>query len=178
VTLSDAAAPGGLVGKEVVRMSLRRRWFKAGVLSILVAVGNMWPRLAQAQGGFASSGFVDQTVPSHMTAGRSYTASVTFENTGGGAWTHAGGIRLGSAGNSLTWGVDRIGFADWEAILPGTRKTFTFTVTAPPLAGQNAFQWRLLHEPQGWFGPMTRRERTPSARWSRTVPSSCARLTS
>jgi YD repeat-containing protein len=72
--------------------------------------------------------FVSQTVPSSMTAGQSYSVSVTMRNTGTNAWTSAGAYKLGSQNpeNNSTWGLARVE-------LPGLlRRT-----VRPPLASRS-----------------------------------------
>lgn len=99
-----------------------------------------------------SAAFVSQSVPERMLAGNSYTASVTFRNTGSQTWTSAGNYRLGSQNpqDNLTWGGARASLA--APVPPGEEGTFTFTVTAPPTAGIYNFQWRMVQDGVEWFG--------------------------
>jgi hypothetical protein len=45
--------------------------------------------------------------------------------------------------------------SDTDAILPGQEKTFQFEITAPNIAGNNNFQWKLIKEGVEWFGGLT-----------------------
>jgi RHS repeat-associated protein len=42
-----------------------------------------------------------------------------------------------------------------DAIAPNQTKTFTFTITAPPVAGNYNFQWQMVREGMVWFGDMS-----------------------
>jgi hypothetical protein len=98
--------------------------------------------------------YVSQSVPSSMTAGQSYSVSVTMKNSGGTTWTAASAYRLGAINpyDNTTWGMNRVGLASGDSIAPGQQKTFTWTVTAPATAGPYNFQWRMLQEGVTWFG--------------------------
>jgi len=89
--------------------------------------------------------FVSQSVPGTMTAGQSYWVSVTMQNTGTTTWTDADVYRLASRNpdNATTWGPYRILLDPGESIGPGQNKTFSFTVTAPSVAGTYNFQWKM-----------------------------------
>jgi hypothetical protein len=124
---------------------------RAGVLSIYPSVGGPPP----GGGGPNDSTFVTQTVPSSMSPGQTYTVYVTMRNAGSTTWQPGAGYKLGSqnpADNQI-WGVRRIN-------LPGpvgsaSDVTFTFNVTAPSAAGVYNFQWRMLQEGSGYFGPLS-----------------------
>jgi hypothetical protein len=99
--------------------------------------------------------FVSQSVPLRMHAGETANVSVTFRNTGLTTWTAANDYRLGSQSphDGLTWGVSR---ADLPGgVAPGATVTVSFPVRAPTVAGQYAFQWRVLQEHVTWFGDAT-----------------------
>jgi hypothetical protein len=100
--------------------------------------------------------FISQQVPETMTAGQKYTVSVTLKNTGTSTWTPGTGYRLGSQNpqdNKIWLGTsNRVYLNDGESVAPGQEKTFTFTVTAPSVAGTYSFQWRMLRESVAWFG--------------------------
>jgi hypothetical protein len=89
-----------------------------------------------------------------MTAGQSYTASVSMTNNGASTWTNAALYRLGSLNpqDNTTWGMSRVILASGDAIAPGQTKTFTFTVQAPASSGTYGFQWRMVREGVAWFG--------------------------
>jgi len=89
--------------------------------------------------------YVSQNIPSTLTAGQSYSVSVTMRNSGTTAWTGSAGYRLNSRGSydNTTWGVNRIALAAGDSIGPGQMKTFTFTVTAPATPGPYRSRWSM-----------------------------------
>jgi len=99
--------------------------------------------------------FVSQTVPSTMTAGRTYSVSVTMQNIGLSTWTAATSYRLGSQNpqDNGTWGLGRVGLSN--SVPPGASYTFVFNVTAPATAGTYNFQWMMLQEFVMWFGQLS-----------------------
>jgi hypothetical protein len=97
------------------------------------------------------SQFVSQSVPTKMTAGQTYSVSVTMKNTGTTSWTESSQIRLGEQNSNPIWG-GRISLASGETIASGQTKTFTFSVKAPTAPGTYNFQWRMLQEGVTWFG--------------------------
>ncbi|MGD9765261.1 MAG: PQQ-dependent sugar dehydrogenase [Candidatus Binatia bacterium] len=117
-------------------------WFGAPSANVAVVVG-----------AGRNATFVSQSVPSSMTAGRTYTVSVTMRNTGGSTWTAAENYRLGALYGH--WGTTRIPMASGESIAPGQQKTFTWSVRAPSATGTYNFQWRMLQEMVAWFGAPT-----------------------
>jgi hypothetical protein len=92
-----------------------------------------------------------------MTAGQSYSVSVTMQNTGGTTWTAAQLYRLGAVNpyDNTTWGFSRVGLGSAESVAPGQQKTFTFTVTAPTVVGTYNFQWRMVQDGVAWFGDLS-----------------------
>ncbi|MEA3187951.1 MAG: large repetitive protein [Chthoniobacter sp.] len=108
-----------------------------------------------SSGNFNQSAFVSQTVPSEMTAGASYTVSVTMQNTGSSSWSADNMFRLGPQNPQDTriWGPIRAAMSAPAA--PGSHTTFTFVVTAPTAPGIYNFQWRMLQEAVEWFGAFT-----------------------
>lgn len=119
-------------------------WF--GARSAIVAVV-----VIRATDGAA---FVTQSVPSAMVAGRSYTVSVTMQNTGTTTWTAAQSYGLGSTTplNNTTWGMSRAALAGTDRVAPGQRKTFSWAVQAPATPGTYVFQWRMVRGSSTWFG--------------------------
>ncbi|HLL75102.1 MAG TPA: NBR1-Ig-like domain-containing protein [Pyrinomonadaceae bacterium] len=99
--------------------------------------------------------FVSQVVPSSMTAGRPYSASVVMRNTGTTTWTQAAGYRLGSQNprDNGTWRSPRVDMP--ATVAPGAEATFTFTITAPSEPGTYNFQWAMVQDGVEWFGPHT-----------------------
>lgn len=100
--------------------------------------------------------FLSQTVPEEMVVGATYPVSMTLLNAGGRAWSDADGYRLGSQNpqDNPTWG-GRAFLDRGETVATGQEKTFSFTVTAPTTPGIYNFQWQMLQEGTGWFGPLT-----------------------
>jgi hypothetical protein len=86
--------------------------------------------------------FVSQSLPTTMTAGNSYSVSVTMKNAGQATWSGLKGYALLSqspAGNT-TWGVSNVGL---NSVAPGGQITLTFTVRAPGTPGAYHFQWQM-----------------------------------
>jgi hypothetical protein len=101
--------------------------------------------------------FVSQSVPTSMTAGRSYSVSVTMYNSGTTTWT-SDSYRLASenpSDNTLWTGSPRIYMPTGTTVAPGSSYTFYFTVTAPATQGYRNFQWRMVNESLGRFGDYT-----------------------
>jgi thermolysin len=97
--------------------------------------------------------FVSQSVPTSMTAGRSYSVSVTMRNSGSTTWT-SDVYRLGSQNpqDNTVWGFNRVYLPTGTTVPQGSDYTFYFTVTAPSTAGSYNFQWRMVQEGVGPFG--------------------------
>jgi thermolysin len=100
--------------------------------------------------------FVSQSVPTSMTAGQSYSVSVTMRNSGTKTWT-SDVYRLGSQNpqDNTVWGFNRVYLPTGTTVPPGYDYTFYFTVTAPATTGSYNFQWRMVQEGVGWFGDLT-----------------------
>src|SRR5206468_4941256 len=96
-------------------------------------------------------------VPASVTAGQSFTAYVTFQNTGACTWTAANSYRLGSQNpeNNTTWGTSRVYLGATEAIAPGQSKTFTISAIAPSTTGSYGWGWRMVREGINWLGTPT-----------------------
>ncbi|TFW09524.1 hypothetical protein E4K72_05625 [Oxalobacteraceae bacterium OM1] len=100
--------------------------------------------------------FVSQSVPTTMVPGQTYTASVTYKNTGNTTWTAAGNYRLGSQNpiDNTTWTPsNRVQLSG--SVAPGQSYTFSFPVTAPSSGGTYNFQWQMVQDFVAWFGPAT-----------------------
>lgn len=115
-----------------------------------VTIQDAPPRAAQ---------FISVSVPTTMTAGQVYAASVTVRNTGTLTWSPIGpqcnAYRLGSANpnDNSTWGLIRAELP--AAVPPGGQATINFNVTAPATPGSYNFRWQMLHECVVWFGPLS-----------------------
>jgi hypothetical protein len=125
---------------------------RLGVLAIYPAVGGP-PPPPPTPGNQAL--FISQSIPASMIARQSYTVFVTVRNSGSTTWLPGNGYRLGSQNppNNFIWGLNRVPVTG--SVSPGAQTTFSFIVTAPASAGSYNFQWRMLQEGVGFFGPAT-----------------------
>jgi hypothetical protein len=98
-----------------------------------------------------------QNIPALLRLNQNATVNVTMKNIGLTTWTKASGYKLGSQNtqDNTVWGFSRVELSDTETILPGQEKTFQFEITAPNIAGNNNFQWKLIKEGVEWFGGLT-----------------------
>lgn len=105
--------------------------------------------------GVNGATFVSQSVPTTMTAGQTYSASVTMYNSGSSTWT-SDVYKLGGQNphDNPTWG-GRIYLPAGVTVPPGASHTFYFNVTAPSTPGYYNFQWRMVQELVEWFGEYT-----------------------
>ena len=89
-----------------------------------------------------------------MTAGQTYTVSLTMRNNGSNTWTAATLYRLGSRNptDNWTWGPARVALP--ASVSPGAQVTFTFNVTAPSTPGTYNFQWSMVQDGVQWFGEL------------------------
>ena len=124
----------------------------AGVLAIYPSVGGPPPPPA---GGPNDAAFVTQSAPSTMTAGQSYIVYVTMRNSGSSTWLPSAGYKLGAQNpqDSFTWGINRVSLP--APVQPASDVTFAFNVTAPTAPNTYNFQWRMLQEGVGYFGPLS-----------------------
>jgi hypothetical protein len=99
---------------------------------------------------FYSDQLVSHTIPSTMTAGQTYSVSVTFRNKGV-LWTEARQIRLGAVGDSDPFTTTTRRTISGE-VGPNGTYTFTFNLTAPSTPGSYVTDWRMLREGVTWFG--------------------------
>ncbi|UTY59245.1 RHS repeat-associated core domain-containing protein [Massilia sp. erpn] len=133
-------------------------WRKLGTqavsLLLLLVLGGL---LAPARAQVNDAQFVAQNVPAVMTAGQTYSVSVTMKNSGGKNWTAASMHRLGSQApqDNQTWDGGRTLMDNGATVAPGQQYTFTFNVKAPATAGTYNFQRRMVQEAVEWFGEMT-----------------------
>lgn len=100
------------------------------------------------------AGFVSQSVPAEMVAGRAYPVTVTVTNVGNTTWSKKEGYILGSQkpeGNAR-WGMQHVELGEGQAVAPGERMTYAFSVTAPAAPGRYDFQWRMCLFGVRWFG--------------------------
>jgi|TARA_B110000967_G_scaffold80024_1_gene82793 hypothetical protein len=110
--------------------------------------------------GNGSEFVTQQDLPFTMELNETVTVSVTLKNVGTITWTKASGYFLGSQNpqDNTTWGLNRVSLGDDDNILPNEEKTFEFDITAPTIAGNINFQWRMLQDGVEWFGAYTLNE--------------------
>ena len=95
-----------------------------------------------------------QSIEMNMQAGKSYSAAVTFTNTGKKTWTKNDywiiytDPRMNARNNNV-WGIDNIKLK--KNVKPGKSYTFKFEVTAPQEPGIYFFGWMLCKN-DGTFG--------------------------
>ncbi len=108
----------------------------------------------EAQQFIDDAQFISQVVPSAMITNEVQQVYVTMKNIGDTTWTASDEYKLGSQNpqNNGIWGVSRDFLGGSESIDPGETKEFSFTITAPAVAGTYDFQWRMVKEFVRWFG--------------------------
>lgn len=103
--------------------------------------------------------FVSQSIPSSMTAGRTYDVTVTMRNTGTETWTPEAGYMLGTQNppDNTVFGNTALGsgrVALSAPVPPNGTTTFSFTITAPAVSGSYNFQRSMLRNGT-WFGDLS-----------------------
>ncbi len=144
-------------------------WSTIGVVDyrwIMSAVGEAWVRNPTTPGVTPAPGpqpgppvkpqdskFIGQSVPGTMVAGKTYSVSLTFLNTGALSWIPLGGYGLGSQSptDNVIWGTGRVLF-EGDSVPTGGQKVFTFDVVAPAKVGEYKFKWKLVQDGVTWFG--------------------------
>ncbi len=97
--------------------------------------------------------FISQTLPTNIAPGQSFTATVTFKNTGNTTWSSADNYALGTQApqDNTTWlGTNRITLPN--DVAPGEEVTFSLNMTAPTNEGMYVIQWRMVQDGVEWFG--------------------------
>lgn len=92
------------------------------------------------------------TVPATMTAGGTYTATISFYNNGGTTWDTTN-YKMGSQGpqDNTVWGTNRLGLA--SNVAPGGYATLSASgLPAPATPGTYTWAWKMLKEGVEWFG--------------------------
>ncbi len=92
------------------------------------------------------------TVPATMTAGGTYTATISFYNNGGTTWDTTN-YKMGSQGpqDNTVWGTNRLGLA--SNVAPGGYATLSASgLPAPATPGTYTWAWEMLKEGVEWFG--------------------------
>jgi hypothetical protein len=100
--------------------------------------------------------FVSQIVPRrNLRVGQRLAVTVIMKNIGNSTWAAGGEYRLGSQKprDNHTWGLHRVSLL--SSVVPGASATFSFTVTAPDIAGDYNFQWQMVQDGVGWFAGLS-----------------------
>ncbi len=94
---------------------------------------------------------INISVPPSVLVSNQFQASVTMRNTGTQTWS-AGGYLLGSQNpqDNNRWSKTRVNLS--TDVQPGQNFNFTFTATAPGVAGNFPFEWKMVQEFVQWFG--------------------------
>src|SRR5262249_13085408 len=97
--------------------------------------------------------FVSQQVPSTLTPGQVFSATVRWMNTGSQSWDPGAGFKVASQNppNNITWGGDSVVPAQ-GITTSGNTLELTFQATAPHSNGVYEFQWQPWHQGSGFFG--------------------------
>jgi len=139
-TVTAPAVPGSYsVTWQMLREGVA--WFGAGS-----------PSTVSVTARINAASIVANDIPTTMTAGQSYTAHVTVQNTGTSTWASSADYKLGAVGDSDPFAYPRVLLDPGDSIGPGQSKTFAFTMTAPSSAGSYVTDWRMLREGVAWFG--------------------------
>ena len=101
--------------------------------------------------------YVSDTIRPTMTAGRSYSVSVTMRNSSFVPWDSQN-YRLGAVDDSDPFAAGRQAMAPGTTVQPGQQYTWTFVMTAPGLPGTYTTDWRVVQEQINWFGTALTRQ--------------------
>lgn len=84
------------------------------------------------------------TAPSPVGIGATFNATVRFTNTSNTTWTDTDGYKIVSRPDgSTTWGAAEFALPTGTSIGPGQTLELTQSFTAPAVAGNYGFRWRL-----------------------------------
>jgi hypothetical protein len=92
------------------------------------------------------------SVPATITAGGTYTATISFYNNGGTTWDTTN-YKMGSQSpqDNTVWGTSRLGLA--SNVAPGGYATLSASgLPAPATPGTYTWAWKMLREGTEWFG--------------------------
>jgi uncharacterized membrane protein len=100
--------------------------------------------------------FLSQTVPSTLTPGQTFNATVSWLNTGTQTWQGATGLRLLSQNpfNNVNWGGNTVLLTNFT-VPPGGQLDLTFQAVAPTTPGTYNFQWQVARDASTPFGQMS-----------------------
>jgi len=93
-------------------------------------------------------------LPSELTCGAGYSATIEVRNTGIGAWTRDGGYKLGAVGDEdpLHASDTRVWLDEGDVVEPGGTHIFEVPLTAPGEGGEVLTDWQMVREGVHWFG--------------------------
>lgn len=97
-------------------------------------------------------------LPSCVTAGKSFTLSVTMRNTGTTTWSAADGYKLGAKGDEDPFTSEtRVLLPPDLTVPPLATHTFQVAMTAPSTNGDYLSDWQMVRENVAWFGIPTQK---------------------
>ena len=96
---------------------------------------------------------VAQSVPSPVSAGQTFTATMTMKNTGDTTWAPGSYVLVSQNNPSDLWTATQASLT--APVPPQATATFTVSATAPAEGGTYAFQWRMQQNGVGPFGDTT-----------------------
>ncbi|HSW44162.1 MAG TPA: immunoglobulin domain-containing protein [Phycisphaerae bacterium] len=102
--------------------------------------------------------YVSDTIPTSVSPGQVFNASVTYRNRGV-LWTSARNFKLGAVGDSDPFtSFNRVNTSG--EVRPGDTFTFTFTMTAPSAPNLYTTDWQMTRDGIAWFGPVVSKQVT------------------
>jgi len=110
---------------------------------------------------------VSVDLPTAMTCGETYAATVEMRNTGLATWTAEEGYKLGAVDDEDPFHGHgtRVYLPDDAAVAPGESHVFSLDLLAPMEAGDLVTDWRMVHEAVHWFGDTAAQTVTVSCTW-------------
>jgi hypothetical protein len=120
-----------------------------------------YPELSDVWTGW----YIPAITPGIMNPGQTQEATIRVMNTGTRTWNESGRVRLGAVGDTTgdaaKFGVGRVLFpagADVKGIVNNQavedQYAFRFMITAPQTPGIYKPMFRMIREPDQWFGPL------------------------
>jgi len=96
-------------------------------------------------------------LPTVLSCGATYWASIEVRNIGQATWTRADGYKLGTVDDAdPLYGPDtRVWLDEADSIAPGQTHTFEFELVAPGSGAVYTTDWQMVHEAVAWFGEAT-----------------------
>jgi hypothetical protein len=101
---------------------------------------------------------VADTFPGTVETGQTLDVALTFENTGTTTWTAAEGYALGAENDQDPFADSRQNLASGDAVAPGQRKAFVFSIAAPLVPGVYTVRWRMLRDGGNRFGTLFQKQ--------------------